>query len=174
MGLPRRATEGSLSRGDRSSRFKMPMTSGPSTELSTQVDLLAQYPTVSVILGYTRVVRSTGDGGWEEYPGKAGAPGLVTSMPAALFRRAIFDRVGLLDEELRRGEDVDWFLRALEHNTEMVTHADVVWLYHRHAASLTGGDGNPSHSLLLALKRSLGRRRKATSQPGDLVSRLKH
>jgi len=142
-------------------------------KLTTQVTLLAHDPLVSVVLGYTRAMRSTDDGGLENYPGKAG-PGLVTVLQAGLFRRAIFEQVGLLDEELRRGEDVDWFLRAVEQNTEIVTHSDVVLLYRRHAASVTGGDGTPSPSLLLALRRSLRRRRKATGQPDELTPRPGH
>ena len=143
-------------------------------KLATQMGLLAQHPAANVVLGYTRVVRSTADGGMEDYPGNAGRPGLVTVLQAALFRRAVFDQVGLLDEGLLRGEDIDWFLRALEQNTEMVTHSDVVLLYRRHAASLTSGDGNPPPSLLLALKRSLRRRRKSVGQEGGPVAPLGH
>ena len=143
-------------------------------KLTTQLGLLAQHPAASIVLGYTRVVRSTDGGGMEDSPGNAGMAGLVTVLQAALFRRAVFDQVGLLDESLLRGEDIDWFLRALEQNTEMVTHAEVVLLYRRHAASLTGGDGNPSLALLLALKRSLRRRRESATQPGGPVAPLGH
>lgn len=142
-------------------------------KLTLQLNLLAKHPAANVVLGYTRVVRSTDDGGLEDHPGKAGIPGLVTVLQAALFRRAIFDRVGLLDEKLLRGEDVDWFLRALEQNTEMVSHTDVVLLYRRHATSLTGNHQNASSALLRALKRSLSRRRTSSSQPAELVSRLR-
>src|SRR5262245_45958654 len=131
-------------------------------ELTTQLRLLAQRPTACVALGYTRAVRTTNDGGVGDCPGAMGRPGLVTVLQAALFRRTVFDQVGLLDETLLRGEDVDWFLRALEQNTEMVVHSDVVLLYRRHATSLTADHERGARALLLALKRSLDRRRRLT------------
>jgi glycosyltransferase involved in cell wall biosynthesis len=140
-------------------------------KLATQVNLLAEHPAASVVLGYTRVVRSTDEGGLEQCPGKGGMPGLVTVLQAALFRRSIFERVGLLDESLLRGEDVDWYLRALEQKTQMVVHADVVLLYRRHAANLTRD--NDHVSLLLALKRSLSRRRDRTGEGAELAPRLR-
>ena len=142
-------------------------------KLSTQLRLLAEHPTASVALGHTRVVHSMDDGRLGGSPDGMGMSGLVTVLQAALFRRTVFDQVGLLDEKLRRGEDVDWFLRALEQNTEMVVHSDVVLLYRRHAASLTADDGRVSRSLLLALKRSLNRRRKATGHAGEPMPRLR-
>lgn len=51
---------------------------------------------------------------------------------AVLFRKSVFDKIGLLDESLRFSEDVDWFLRAKEVGTSMITLTQVTLLYRIH------------------------------------------
>lgn len=81
-------------------------------------------------------------------------------------RRELFDRVGLLDPGMTTAEDVDWFARvadagAVGHVCDRVLVRKRV---HSRNASLQGGDGN--RSLLLALRRSVERKRLARSGPG--------
>jgi glycosyltransferase involved in cell wall biosynthesis len=59
------------------------------------------------------------------------------SLSAALFRREVFDRVGLLDESMLFCDDMDWFLRARRSDVNVVRHDDVALLHRRHERNLT-------------------------------------
>lgn len=48
---------------------------------------------------------------------------------SALVRRGVFRRVGPIDEELRYGEDIDWFLRVREQEVPLVFVNKVTMLY---------------------------------------------
>jgi glycosyltransferase involved in cell wall biosynthesis len=124
-------------------------------KLAVQLDLLARHPSASVVLGFTRLTQMSGQ---EQVIGQSG---LVTVLQAALFRRTVFDQVGVLNEDLRLGEDVDWYLRALEQDVQIITHQDVVLFYRRHAANLTCSRQETNAHLLLAIRRSLVRRRQS-------------
>ncbi|MFQ5500545.1 MAG: glycosyltransferase family 2 protein [Candidatus Zixiibacteriota bacterium] len=57
--------------------------------------------------------------------GKLLDPLVNLNLGSALFRRAVFDRVGLFDETLYYCDDWDWFMRARELGVPMVIHQDV-------------------------------------------------
>ena len=129
-------------------------------KLSLQMALFD--PLLSVVLGYTRLVLKTSNGivppkgPWAE-------PGLVTLLQAGLFRYDVFERIGLFDESLRCGEDLDWYLRALEKDVKILTHTDTVVFYRRHGSNLTC-DWDMGQQILIAIKRSLVRRRQFSGQ----------
>ncbi len=77
----------------------------PAGALRHQLAMMQRDESVDVLLGHT-----------DHAPLAGGTPGrfLTFLIGAALFRRTVFDRVGMFNEELRRGEDVDWFMRARE------------------------------------------------------------
>ncbi|HMR66092.1 MAG TPA: glycosyltransferase family A protein [Anaerolineae bacterium] len=135
-------------------------------KLATQLALLDRYPAAGVVLGFTRLVETI------EGEQKIGRPGLVTVLQAALFRRTVFDQVGWLDEQLRLGEDIDWYLRALEQGAEIISHQEAVLFYRRHAANLTHNLQEAKVHFLRALGRSLSRRRQATGQASALPADL--
>ena len=64
-------------------------------------------------------------------------PYYFPGLPSAIYRKAAFEKTGLLDETLRYGEDTDWFLRAWEARVPK-KHVDIVFLhYRRHASNRT-------------------------------------
>jgi glycosyltransferase involved in cell wall biosynthesis len=127
-------------------------------KLQVQLGLLADDPRAGFILGQTQLVRQVEDAALPASP--LGEPGLIISLASALFRRYVFERVGLLDETLRFSEDTDWFLRAWELRIPMIIHPQTVLLYRRHSQNLTGDREMANKMLVTALKRSLDRRRK--------------
>lgn len=135
-------------------------------KLAGQLALLRQYPAAGVVLGATRLIQMN-----ERAPG-SGASGMVAVLQAALFRRSVFEQVGLLNEQLRLSEDTDWYLRAIEQGVQIITHRQIVLFYRRHGANLTQNSRDTTAHLLLALKRSLNRRRQATGQSVEPPTRV--
>lgn len=58
-------------------------------------------------------------------------------------------------------QDVEWFLRLLEHPIEVIIHPDVVLTYRRHAENMTGSLSGSRRQFLLALQRAVVRRRQS-------------
>jgi glycosyltransferase involved in cell wall biosynthesis len=125
-----------------------------------QIDKLRRHPGVEIVIG--RLLR-------EEL---AGSPGdAMTFKPVAtetqidlhlgvcIFRRRVFERVGLLDERLRHSDDWDWFMRARELGVVMLAHEEIVMRQRLHANNITRDRAANLHFLSVMLKRSLDRRR---------------
>ena len=83
---------------------------------------------------------------------------------AALYRKRVFDKVGLFDESLRFSEDTDWFLQTREKNIEMLRIPETTIFYHLHGENMTNGKTFKELDVVYALKRSLDRRRKSAME----------
>jgi glycosyltransferase involved in cell wall biosynthesis len=92
-----------------------------------------------------------------------GEPFHLGGMGGLLLRRRVLEEVGPFDEELLRGHDLDWLLRAEEHGVRLPRVDDVVLRYTLRPGSLSDVDGpRASVGLLAALGRRSGRRREAS------------
>ncbi len=80
------------------------------------------------------------------------------NLSAHIFRRQVFDRVGVFDETFLYSEDTDFILRALEARVPMSVLRQEVLYYRRHAGSLMS-QSNPKklrdfhRALALSIKR---------------------
>ncbi|CAN5398065.1 glycosyltransferase family A protein [soil metagenome] len=82
----------------------------------------------------------------------------------ALIRRKLFDAVGDFDTTMSHGfsDDTDWFFRAWEKTDSVVRFQYFPTIfYRRHRDNITGGMDCVSNGFLLAIKKSLDRRRAA-------------
>jgi len=79
---------------------------------------------------------------------------------SGIYRKPVFDRVGLFEESLRYSEDVDWFMRAREEDISMVILGNVTLLYQLHGGNMTREMSSDRSTMAKVLKRSLERRRK--------------
>lgn len=78
---------------------------------------------------------------------------------AALYCREAFQNNGLFDEDMRFGEDTDWYRRAQEKGL-LVTRLDQVTLIvRRHGANMTEGKSLVELHVLRVAKKALDRRR---------------
>jgi hypothetical protein len=78
---------------------------------------------------------------------------------AALYRRSVFDAVGLFDPDMRCGEDTDWYARF--HECGRIMHRlPLTALVHRtHGGNMTRGQDAVGLGVVRAVKNSLDRRR---------------
>ncbi|MFB3921513.1 MAG: glycosyltransferase family 2 protein [Terriglobia bacterium] len=105
--------------------------------LATQVHILEDNPAVDVVYPNALLVdypKAAGRTYMDIYPSKGAVTflsilnGECTVMgPGATIRRAIFERTGLYDPELRHAEDLDLWLRILKHNGRIIYHRRPVY-----------------------------------------------
>jgi len=79
---------------------------------------------------------------------------------AGLFRKAVFDSIGLLDESLRYSEDVDWYLKAKEKASSIKILDEIVLYYRFHDKNMVLKKKLRNSGLLLSLKKAIDRKRK--------------
>jgi glycosyltransferase involved in cell wall biosynthesis len=107
-----------------------------------------------------RLVRNGRTTRWELVDESWRAPNVAT----ALIRRSAFATVGLFDESVAGGDDVDWLLRARELGV-LETRVDAITLhYRRHDNNMTNDVAQDQSRLLRVLGRAVARRRAAASQ----------
>jgi len=122
---------------------------------------LQDNPRTGIVLGRVQYTRLRIDTAGNYLAETFGDPCFSFNLGAGLFRRDVFDRIGVFDPTLRSSEDVDWFMRAREAGVSIDVLDTVVLLYRRHGSNLTR-DRHASHrDLAFALKQSLDRRRRS-------------
>jgi len=131
----------------------------PPGKIRRQLQRLAAADLPDVVSGLVQQFRRLGPG----FP--VPADGLGNAAPhvnlgACLFRREVFDRIGLFDEHLAQSEDVDLMFRVREAGLKLAIMREVTLLYRIRPGSLTQA-GNDEGSALAALRRSIVRRRRA-------------
>ena len=131
----------------------------PEDKLQLQLPYLLQDPSLDVAMGRVQYVAMPGidlpDINFEDDENRL----TCINLGAGLFRKAIFDRVGLFDESLRFSEDQDWFLRAREQEARILLVTHTALCYRLHQGNMTRDKDLLQLKLLAALKRSLDRRR---------------
>ncbi|HKY43060.1 MAG TPA: glycosyltransferase family A protein [Pyrinomonadaceae bacterium] len=131
----------------------------PEGKLELQLPYLIRDPAIEIVMGRIQQVRLS----------KAvNEPTFSVNLGSAVIRKSVFERVGLFDETMRYSEDVDWFMRAREAGTAIVTIDAVTLLYRQHEQNMTRGKSTSELNVLKALKRSLDRRRERTGSASAL------
>ncbi len=87
---------------------------------------------------------------------------------AAFITGDCFDAVGGFDASLDGGEELEWYLRAIDAGAQVAWVDDVVLHYRLRPGSVSAGPSARSHGLLTALHRTIQRR----SEPIDAVDGL--
>jgi glycosyltransferase involved in cell wall biosynthesis len=131
-----------------------------------KLDLQLPYfrgPKIDIVLG--KIQQVTVDG-----PTQSQDTGFSVNLGSGVMRKSVFERVGLFDETMRYSEDVDWFMRARESGTAIVTIDAVTLLYRQHEQNMTRGKSTSELNVLKALKKSLDRRREQTGSASALPS----
>ncbi len=127
-------------------------------------------PGVAMVQGHVRQFAGRKDGAEQVI----GTSFLGFNLGATLIRRAALPAAGPFDETLRRGEDVDLFMRLQQAGERRLMIPDHVLDYRRHAASLTASApprlmmAETTTSWLRLLHRA--RHRQAVAGAGDVAS----
>jgi len=144
----------------------------PENKLSLQLSILTKSPSLEINIGFTQRIKLRKREDNESPFDKWMDPFFTLLLGAAVFRKTVFEKVGLFDETLYYGEDVDWFMRAREQNVSMMVIEHVVLLYRMHKSNMTGNALARDSYFLKALKKSLDRRRLEGEGPVAPVAKL--
>jgi len=87
------------------------------------------------------------------------------NLGASLYRRGVFDTVGLLDETMRLCEDLDFLMRCWEKDVRKVVVDRVTLYYRRHPGSMTAGLEGAGFGTVQAFKRRIDRARRGEYDP---------
>jgi glycosyltransferase involved in cell wall biosynthesis len=134
----------------------------PRGKLALQLERLERHPPADVVAGLVAY--------FEELDGGTLAPAassrvettFIHNVASMIFRRSVFDRIGMFDESLTYGEDGDLLMRILEAEVPFVI-LNTPTLYHRrHRHSMMSRDDPRKRSdLARVVALSLARRRRS-------------
>ena len=128
---------------------------------SLQTACLQERPHVDCASGHCRYFKEPGVAAPDWLPRKyfEGAHA-ANNLGALLARRRVFEKVGLFNEKLWSGEDMDWFMRLRDSGMTMETLPDVLLFRRFHDRNMTYQvhDSDRSH-LIEIFKASLRRKR---------------
>ena len=141
-------------------------------KLELQVPRLVKNHSVDIVLGYIERLNLTGYRDnipqFEEFE----EPQINLSLATGIFRRSVFDRVGLFDEKLYHCDDWDWFMRARELGISIAIYPELTLLYRRHENNMTNQVERGNHYTIKMLKKSLERRRQANMGKAKSLPKL--
>jgi hypothetical protein len=87
------------------------------------------------------------------------------NLGASLYRRGLFDTVGLLDESLRFSEDLDFLMRCWEKDVRKALVDEVTLHYRRHPNSMTAGVKGDGFDTVQVVNRRIERARRGVYNP---------
>lgn len=140
----------------------------PSGKLDLQIGRLRAEPQLDVVLGRIQYISLPGAEAIDIAFETEDRTLTHVHLGSGVYRRGVFERVGLFEERLRFSEDVDWFMRAREEDIAMVILEDVTLLYQLHAGNMTRQMTAERSSLAAVMRLSLERRRRGGGRPAHL------
>ena len=119
----------------------------PDNKLACQVDYLAAHPDVEIaqglILRMQAELPNDSQDSFKHEPAQPLCfrpvlePYFFINLGSCVYRRSLFERVGLFDEALWDNEDTDWFTRAWEQNVIKVSLPEIGLFYRKHDRNMT-------------------------------------
>lgn len=141
----------------------------PEDKLFRQLARLDAEPHVDMVSGYVTYCEEIDPATLAPVSGSKVETLFHAHLGCAIYRRSVFDRVGLFDADLRFGEDVDLLLRVRETGIPFTILRAVTLYYRRHPDSMMSGTESRKQSdFRLAVLKSIRRRRAAGLPALDL------
>lgn len=138
----------------------------PKDKLKLQVSYLAAHPSVDIIQGSIQQIHLSASASNQvlDLTRRDSSKSYKdVNLGSALYRKYVFEKVGLFDETLSFAEDVDWFIRAWEHGISKVILEDVTLFYRKHDTNMTIGKSLVELGFVKVFKRHLDRGRQRDS-----------
>ncbi|CAH0997923.1 putative glycosyltransferase EpsJ [Emticicia aquatica] len=135
----------------------------PKNKLETQLAILEKDTSLDVVWG--RVKIDYKHEGIEKFTreGVSDDSVFITCLGAALFRKNVFNEVGLFNENLKTCEDWDWYIRAMDKKVSINKIPEIGLFYCRHDDNLTKDLQDLTKQSIQLLKLTINRRRQNTN-----------
>lgn len=129
-------------------------------KLKIQTAYLQGNPSTEIVQGLIQRVRliKSGPSNESRFEPTSDAYNYI-NIGSALFRRSVFDKVGLFDEALRDNEDTDWFMRAWENCISKAVLDEVTLFYRQHSTNMSHHQAPVNYGLTRLIKKHLDRLR---------------
>lgn len=109
-------------------------------KLKLQTSYLTEHPSVEIVQGLIQQIQRFEDHENHRSIFKTVSnPYQFVNLGSALYRKSVFDKIGLFDETLRYGEDMDLFFKFWENNISKVVLDRVTLFYIKHNDNMTQG-----------------------------------
>jgi glycosyltransferase involved in cell wall biosynthesis len=132
----------------------------PQDKLALQLKRLDSGPQADVVAGLVTYFEELDRDKFTPAKGSRAESKFVQHVGAMIFRRSVFDRIGLFDESLMYAEDGDLLLRIIEAEVPFVILDMPTLYYRRHGDSMmTRHDPRKKSDFAKAFAKSLARRR---------------
>jgi hypothetical protein len=138
----------------------------PENNINLLVDHMLREEDMDVVRGYAQLVLQNNDSPEMVFSGNP-KESFADYIGAAIYRKSVFNKVGLFDTSLLFGEDSDWFTRAKELHVRMKRLEEVTLYVRRHGANMTEGKSLVELNMLHVFKKALDRRRAAQNEPSE-------
>ena len=142
----------------------------PANKLKIQMERMNRNPKIEVVLGRIKCTGLLTEADRKIRFETADNTMISICLGSGIFRKSVFDKVGLFDESLRHYEDHDWFLRAREKKVSMIILKDISLYNRRNEYSMSRRRTRNDPSMIKILKKSLDRRRQEGNGPVELSS----
>jgi glycosyltransferase involved in cell wall biosynthesis len=147
----------------------------PRNKVKRQVSFLEDNPCVEIVQGLIQEFALYTPIDPEKVPLKASSKTYnFINLGCAVFRKSVFDKVGLFDETLRFNEDTDWFFRAWENNIAKIVLKEVSLFYRKHDGNMTRDVGLVESGFVRLFKKHLDRCRAKGITPSGGLHSLSH
>jgi len=146
----------------------------PANKLALQLSSLAANPSVDIVQGLIQEMQPLFTSTTDDAPifEETSRPYQFVNIGSAIYRKSVFDKVGLFDETLNYAEDVDLFHRAREQNIAKMVLDEVTLFYRKHKHNMTRGKNLVELGVLKAHKKCLDRRRQQGSSSIQALSEV--
>lgn len=131
----------------------------PQGRLYRQTKYLAQNPSLQWVNGLMQIFEDLDERTLRPVPGSRHMTIRGIQLGSCLFRREVFERLEGFEINMGHGEDTDFFLRLLESEMPYFSDDDIAVLYRRHDCNMTNEINATRRGFMLALKRSIERRK---------------
>jgi glycosyltransferase involved in cell wall biosynthesis len=108
-------------------------------KLQKQISYLASNPCLDIVQGLIqqmKLARPLVDEKKMDFQ-ISSSPYHFLNLGSAIYRKSVFEKVGLFDENFRHNEDTEWFFRAWKNNINKLVIDEVTLYYRQHNNNMT-------------------------------------
>ncbi|MCF6342538.1 MAG: glycosyltransferase [Bacteroidales bacterium] len=133
-------------------------------KLLRQLAVFKKYKEPGIVIGLTFKTKFQAQSELEK-PGLLPDKNFHLLLGSTLIKKSVFDKIGLLDEDLLMGEDSDWFNRAREGRIPIAVHQDLVLFYRKHNDNITNNRRKANLYIFKMVKKARDRKMRPGFKP---------